>query len=269
MERSRGWIFTINNYTFEDDEGIQRILPFCQYLTYGREVGESGTPHYQGFIYFKERKSLRFIKNYLTRAHLERQRGTCQQAWEYAQKDGDYIEVGERPEGPCAQGNKWKEVIQLAREGSMDQIFDKHPAILLRYYPRLLSLYRPRDPLILDTLENEWWFGPTGTGKSKLLWERYPQHYQKSLNKWWDSYAGEETVAIEEWSPKNEVTSSLLKIWADRYPFTGEIKGGSMPKLRPRRIIVLSNYSIEECFANSQDLDPIKRRFKTVQFYSF
>lgn len=73
-------------------------------------------------------------------------------------------------------------------------------------------------------------------------------------------------MAIEEWSPKNECTSSQLKIWADRYPFCAEIKGGTLQKIRPLKIIVLSNYSIDECFENSQDLEPIKRRFKVKQF---
>lgn len=119
---------------------------------------------------------------------------------------------------------------------------------------------------ILSELEHEWWYGPSGTGKSKRAWEEFPGHYQKELNKWWCSYAGEDVVVIEEWSPKNECTASALKIWADRYPFTGQIKGGSMTKIRPRKIIVTSNYSIEQCFPNAEDQGPLKRRFKQVYF---
>jgi len=269
MARARGWCFTVNNPGGFDDIDIQVMSGESEYCIRGKETGEEGTPHYQGYVYFKTLKSLAQLKKYLPRAHLERQRGTFDEAIVYCQKDGDWEEWGDRPSGPSGQANQWKEVLQLARAGEVQKIEDNYPAIFLRYHTKLLGLRRNDNPTILDNLENEWWYGATGTGKSKELWERYPNHFQKSLNKWWDGYQNEDIVAIEEWSPKNEVTSSSLKIWADRYPFTGEIKGGTLQKLRPKKIIVLSNYTIDECFANSQDLGPIKRRFKSKHFINF
>lgn len=268
QERARGWCFTINNPTSWDDIDLETLAADAQYVVRGKEVGESETPHLQGYCYFKNKKSFDQVKNYLPRAHIERQRGTFDEAIEYCQKDGDWIEWGNRPSGPSGQKNQWKEVLQLARAGKLQEIEDQFPSIFLRYHTKLLGLCKPERPLILESLENEWWYGETGTGKSKELWERYPDHYQKSLNKWWDNYAGEEVVAIEEWSPKNEITSSFLKIWADRYPFSAEVKGGTLQKIRPKKLIVLSNYTIDECFANSQDLGPIKRRFKVKHFVS-
>jgi len=265
-ERSRGWCFTINNPTGWDTADIERLVEAAQYVCYGKETGENGTPHWQGYCYFKERKSFIQCKDFIPRAHLEKQRGTCDQAIEYCQKDGDFREWGTRPVGPGGQKSQWKTVIELARKGNIQEIEDKFPSVFLRYHSKLLGLYRPERPLVLSSLENEWWYGATGTGKSKLLWERYPDHYQKPLNKWWDGYDNQDTVAIEEWSPKNEVTASLLKIWADRYPFCAEVKGGTLQKVRPKRIIVLSNFKPEDCFTNEQDLLPIRRRFKVVHF---
>lgn len=247
---------------------MEQLVPVAQYVCYGKETGESGTLHWQGYVYFKEKKSFAFIRGIIPRAHIEKQRGNCKQAIDYCKKDGDWREWGTMPRGPQGQADKWKEVLSLARQGKIEEIEDKHPAIFLRYHNKLLSLHRPERPLILPTLENEWWWGATGTGKSKELWRLYPDHYQKSLNKWWDGYQGQEVVAIEEWSPKNEVTSSFLKIWADRYPFCAEIKGGTLQKIRPSKIIILSNYTIDQCFNNNQDLDPIRRRFKVKQFVS-
>lgn len=267
-QRARGWCFTLNNPNGWDEVDEERLIARAQYVVRGKECGESGTPHWQGYCYFRERKSLQQVKEFLPRAHWEQQRGTHSQAIEYCKKDGDWSEWGTMPRGPSGQKETWKEVLQLARAGSIEEIEDKYPAIFIRYHAKLCSLYKPEYPLILDILENEWWYGKTGTGKSRDLWRLYPKHYQKSLNKWWDGYANEEIVAIEEWSPKNEVTSSLLKIWADRYPFTAEVKGGTLQKVRPKKVIVLSNYSIEECFVNNQDLEPIKRRFKIKHYVS-
>lgn len=270
--RSRGWCFTVNNPTTYYEElfiTLRDDIPW-QYIVFGRERGESGTPHLQGYVYFTNKKSFNQVKDIFgSQAHIEPQRGPTQRAIEYCKKDGDVYEYGQAPIGPAGQADKWRTVIQLARQGKLQEIEEAYPAIFLRYHSKLQGLHKPERPLILDILENEWWFGPTGTGKSRRLWNHYPEHYQKSLNKWWDGYSGEETVAIEEWAPKNEVTASFLKIWSDRYPFTAEIKGGTLQKIRPQRIIVLSNYSIEECFSNDQDLGPIKRRFKVVQFHSF
>lgn len=267
-ERARGYCFTINNPTGWDDVDIERLAESAQYVCRGKEVGEEGTEHYQGYVYFKEKKSFIYVKGIIPRAHIERQRGSFDEAINYCQKDGDWKEWGTRPSGPAGQKNQWKDVLCLARAGKFQDIEDKYPAIFIRYHSKLCSLFKPERPIILETLENEWWYGETGTGKSKELWERFPDHYQKSLNKWWDGYVNQEVVAIEEWAPKNEVTSSFLKIWADRYPFSAEIKGGTLQKIRPKKIIVLSNYTIDECFQNSQDLGPIKRRFKVKHFVS-
>lgn len=264
--RSRGWCFTINNPNGWDDADIENLRNATQYTCYGKEVGENETPHYQGFCYFKEKKSLLQVKTLIPRAHLESQRGTCEQAITYCEKDGDFQEWGTRPRGPQGQKSQWKEVLLLARKGELQEIEDKYPSIFLRYHSKLLGLYRPERPIVLQTIDNEWWCGETGTGKSKRLWELYPNHYQKPLNKWWDGYNNEDVVAIEEWAPKNEVTASLLKIWADRYPFCAEVKGGTLQKVRPKKIIVLSNYKPEECFTSENDLLPIKRRFKVVMF---
>ena len=117
-------------------------------------------------------------------------------------------------------------------------------------------------------LENLWYVGPPGTGKSLCAREKFPEHYLKALNHWWDGYAGESTVIIDEW----ELTSGKflghhLKIWADRYAFKMEVKGSTLPPQRPKRIIITSNYTIEECFGADPTLTAaVRRRFRVVDF---
>nr|WAE42633.1 MAG: replication associated protein [Cressdnaviricota sp.] len=267
--KSRGWCFTINNPTEIDRIQVTQLKEYVKYYIAGNEVGEDrGTAHIQGFCYFANACGLGRVKQLLPRAHLEVQRGTCNQAIEYCKKDGQYDAWGDPPDmgGGKTQRERWRDLVELSEGGQLAVIRDKYPGEYFRYQERIRSLrVRPATPLDGD-LEHEWWYGDTGTGKSRRLWHEYPDHYAKELNKWWDGYCDESIVAIEEWSPKNECTASFLKIWADRYPFPAQIKGGSLKKIRPRKIIVLSNYTIGQCFEKAEDREPMLRRFKVVHF---
>lgn len=269
--KTRGYCFTLNNYT-DDDQASLRALDF-RYLTYGREVGANGTKHLQGYIHFRCPRSFTSVKRLVPRWHVEPRNGTIQQAVVYCHKDGDFEEFGDVPspeegrkKGGEANKERWKTITAKARKGDLSWVELNEPQVFVQFGSRLESLRVTKPPNLEGELENEWWVGPTGTGKSRLLWELYPDHFSKRLNKWWDGYQRQDIVAIEEWSPKNDVTGSSLKIWADRYVFDGEVKGGTLMHLRPKKIIVLSNYTIEQCFSAVEDREPIRRRFREIKF---
>jgi len=272
----RAWVFTLNNYTEEDERKIQeQISKRCRYIVYGREIApETGTPHLQGYVYYECARQRKAVAKMFPRAHVDVANGSASQNYTYCTKEGNFFEFGDRPmekrdaQHKGGQGNakRFKLAIELARKGDMDTIRDEDPQMFLLHETRLESLYAPEIVPLDGELQHEWWVGPSGSGKSKLLWELYPNHFAKALNKWWDGYRHQPVVAIEEWAPKNDCTASALKKWADRYPFPGEIKGGCLQKLRPQKVIVLSNYTPQQCFVNSEDLGPILRRFTVINF---
>ncbi len=112
----------------------------------------------------------------------------------------------------------------------------------------------------INSLDNEWHYGATGTGKSRGVRGRYPDAYIKSNNVWWDGYAGEKVVIIEEMGPK-QIGAHHMKQWTDHYPFKAESKG-SYTSIRPDKFLITSNYSIRECYPDPQDYEPLERRFK-------
>lgn len=112
----------------------------------------------------------------------------------------------------------------------------------------------------IPQLQNEWHWGPTGTGKSKHCRATWPDAFIKSNDMWWDGYEGEETVLIEELGPK-QINGHNIKLWSDHYPFKAATKGGQI-LIRPKRIIVTSNYPIDRCWEAREDIEPILRRFK-------
>jgi len=273
----RAWCFTLNNYTAKDEEHIQTVIKtLARYVVYGREVAPgTGTPHLQGYVYFHNARQHKSVTRLLPRARVEPANGSAGQNRKYCSKeDEDFFEAGDIPmekidatsKGGRANAQRFTNAIELARKGDLETIAKDDPQMFLQYGVRLESLYSPEAVPLQGELLHEWWVGPSGTGKSRLLWELYPKHFPKPLNKWWDGYRHQEVVAIEEWSPKNDLTASSLKKWADRYPFPGEIKGGCLHGLRPKKLIVLSNYTPQQCFLNSEDLDPILRRFTVMYF---
>lgn len=92
------WVFTLNNYTSGDENGLW--LPPYEYAVLGQEVGESGTPHIQGYVVFKKKYRLNQLKTFSVqcgRCHWEPQSvySTPAQAADYCMKDGNFKEFGE------------------------------------------------------------------------------------------------------------------------------------------------------------------------------
>ena len=114
-QRTRGWCFTLNNYTEAELASTDDLInkgEGVRYITYGKEVGESGTPHLQGYLYFDQPTTLVKCKRLVPRAHLEPQRGSISQAIDYCHKDNDFYEFGTKPERPEEKGKRGREGLE-------------------------------------------------------------------------------------------------------------------------------------------------------------
>ena len=134
---ARRFCFTLNNYTPEDVTRLDTLGPLVKYLCFGKEIGESGTPHLQGFVIFNSGLSLRSAKSKLgDRCHLEVTRGSSKQASDYCKKDGDFIEHGSCPAGAGARTD-WESyrawVLDLGRVPSRLEIIKAWPGLYARY----------------------------------------------------------------------------------------------------------------------------------------
>lgn len=102
MAKYNRWCFTVNNYTLEPV-----LDPSMDYLVYGIERGENGTPHLQGYVRFKLRKTLAAVKRILDeRGHYERAKGDEKTNREYCTKDGNFKEFGTFDEKAGKQGHR-------------------------------------------------------------------------------------------------------------------------------------------------------------------
>lgn len=274
--KSRNWCFTLNNYSEEDIERFNGYFneeeSLIKFGIIGKEVGESGTPHLQGFLQLHNQCRLRTLQLYFDgRAHWEMMRGKCHQAIAYCEKDGDFITVGTRPLTQSEKGQKEKRRYEDAWENAVAGNLDEIDAdIRIRHYNTLKRITLDHQLAgDVDTLAPEtrmrWYYGVAGSGKSRSARDEFPDAYLKMCNKWWDGYSGQETVILEDFDKKHEVLIHHLKIWADIYPFLMEVKGGAS-KIRPRLVIVTSNYHPQEIWTEPGDLQPILRRFELREF---
>lgn len=93
MSWLRNFVFTRNNYT---DEHIQQFhdLP-ASYKIFGREVGESGTPHLQGYVELEKPMRFLTLKKRLPGFWIQKREGSPLQASDYCCKeDANPVIVG-------------------------------------------------------------------------------------------------------------------------------------------------------------------------------
>lgn len=85
------WCFTLNNYTSDHEEKIQSsIKTYCKIGFYNKEIGESGTPHLQGYIEFEFKKRPITIFG-IKQIHWEGAKGNLDANLKYCSKDCDGI----------------------------------------------------------------------------------------------------------------------------------------------------------------------------------
>lgn len=159
MSRAKNWCFTLNNYTQADVDRLANLGTSAAYVVFGREVGENGTPHLQGFIAFDERKRLQQVKAVIGgNPHVEVARN-IPAAIQYCKKDGDFEEVGELPGGQGRRSDldSFKEAVKGGlmslkeiRE-THSEVYSKHRRFVYEY----LADHSP-DKVLEDHVKTPW-----------------------------------------------------------------------------------------------------------------
>jgi len=232
-----------------------------------QEIGEGGYHHWQIIVNVVPKKSLRQMKDIHPRAHWELSRSTAAEA--YVWKDASRVpetqfEFGEKPFKRNSKSD-WNDVWVKCISGDMDSI---EPGIKIRHWSALQSIRNAHvEPILRENINVDYYYGPSGTGKSHAANAKYPNAFMKiSSNKWWDNYKGEDEVIIDELSTECIGISKLLT-WFDKWKCYVEVKGGTIG-LRATKFIITSNLSLDELLANEKDAHKaaFRRRVKVTEF---
>lgn len=255
------WCFTLNNYTDSDIEKIKNYKN--KYLIFGKEIGENGTPHLQGYIEFSTNHKLDRLKKHISeKAHWEKRKGTAVEASTYCKKDGEYYEFGEISIPHQGKRNDITEVKELVSSGKgmKDIVLTVNSYQAIRYAETLLKyveIKRNWKPIV------NWFWGPTGSGKTKRAFEEAINPWVSSKNlKWWEGYDAHEDVIIDDFRADYCTFHELLRI-LDRYEYRIEIKGSSRQFLA-KRIWITSCYEPSKVYQTREDIAQLLRRIDNI-----
>lgn len=279
LERARSFCITINNYSQAEWEKCQTLG------TYGciaKEIGESGTPHIQGYFYFANKKTFNGLKKALPRAHIKVCDGTACQNRTYIfgpyTKDDKYkpandtaIEWGEMPkQGERVDLAKVKNEIENGKK--VDEILMEDP-YMYHQYGRTLSKIEDlmmRKKFRTEMTKGVWYWGKTGVGKSHKAFENYhpDTHYRHNLQcDWWDSYTQQETVIFNEF--RGQIKFEEILDLCDKWPKTVKRRNREDMPFTSKLIIITSSMPPEEIYVRSlssnDKMEQFYRRFEVIE----
>jgi len=273
MSQFRAACFTLNNPLDSEIEELKKNVAELKYAVFQLERGNAeGTLHLQGYLCSAKPKRLGGWKSIIgLRAHVEAARGSAAQNRAYCTKEDTRVdgpwEFGTIP-NPGARTDIAGAIETIKEGASLEEIVSNHPEEFVKYHKGLMAarlLYQPRRNWKTEVF---WFYGETGTGKSRKAYEEYPDAYTKMpTSKWWDGYDGQDTVIVDDYRRDLCTFSELLRLF-DRYPMQIETKGGTCQFLA-RRIIITTPKNPRDTWSGrtEEDLAQLIRRIEHVQYF--
>ena len=162
--------------------------------------------------------------------------------------------------------------------GSLRAAAEANPSCYARHARGLQELRsilsRPRSPQ--EPPRVLWFYGPTGSGKSKLAYNMVHNpddphsvngFYKNPSTKWWCGFDGTQPVVIDDYRCNMCTFSELLRL-LDRYPMQVETKGGSVAFNSPLIILTAPQSPMDMWSGRTQeDLQQLLRRITEVRFF--
>jgi len=242
------YVFTWNNPDMDAEP--PNVWNDVKYAIWQYEVGESGTPHFQGYVMFTKKFSIKQLVESLPHGiHWAPRRGSHAQARDYASK------ADTRVHGPWTCGEEPKQgertdlaaVAEYVKDHTMAEVAEEFPVSFMRYSRGIQEYKNITTPDRSTHTQLIIYWGPPLTGKSTRVRELWPDAYwlkrARSGEPWWDGYDGQATVIIDEFYGWIGVDTMSRLI--DFTPMQVEHKGKSV-KFTSERIVILSNKSPEE-----------------------
>ncbi len=268
--RKRRWVFTLNNYTPEEVQALLDSTEKCLRLFAGEEVAPTtGTPHLQGYVEFKNAKTMNGVKSTLgsKRYNLQIARGTPWEGYVYALKDETPLLIhGEIPEETyTSEGGTWEQIQTMVKEGfTYLEIVDRFPNVAIQQGTAIQKyiIEVQNAKAGWRDVKTTYLSGITGVGKTRSIMEaygyqnvyrvtRYPKRGGEM--KGFDQYNGEPVIIFEEFRNSMPVEEMLNLL--DGYPIRLPCRYADRMGMFTR-VFVVTNWTFEMQYPNIHDNYP-------------
>lgn len=226
--------------------------------------------HIQAYFEFNKEQSKNEIKSIMSGVHLENRKGTQAQAIAYCSKldtrHSEPITIGT----PKKQGSRTDitSIRLLIKEGkSLKEIILNHASNFqtIRITEKLFQYgSKPRDTA--SPPEVRWYYGKTGTGKTRSVYTEFTDIYPSFSYKWWDGYEQNNVILIDDMRKDYAKFHILLKL-LDRFPHIVQIKGGTI-HIKSPLIIITSAYHPKDLYRTREDINQLLRRITRITKFS-
>lgn len=237
-----------------------------RYIIYGREIGENGTFHLQGYLELRSTQRMTAIKKFLPRAHLETRKGTREQAREYCQKDGSCVEMGSWEAGGQGSRNDLRPVMAAIKQGTKTlDVIESNPNAYARYtkfFEKYQGLIEKETTQAFRDVHVEVHVGAAGCGKTRHAHETHPGLFTVNCEDSFpfDGYDGEDTILLDDFEGTIRY-HQLLRV-LDGHQYRCNVKGGHR-YAKWTTVIITSNTKPEYWYRIGLT-DALARRFKRV-----
>ncbi len=234
------WLLTINNPLEKglDHKAIQEVLHQFLSLLYWCMADEKGeTEHTHVFFALEHPTRFSTIKRRFPTAHIDRAEGTAAECRAYVQKSGKWADSDKAETSIPGTFEEWGE-LPVDRQGertdlallygyikdglSNFEIMEQNPDYMLNLEKIERARQAVREQQYRETfrsLEVTYIWGPTGTGKTRSVMERYSYSGVYRVTDYthpFDSYAGEDVLLLDEYFNNFKVRDLLN--FLDGYP---------------------------------------------------
>lgn len=286
-------VFTLNNYTDAEYKWFtEDFAPTTKWIIIGKERGENETPHLQGACILGTRMSFSGVKTLLgfKRAHFESMRGKPEDSRVYCSKqDLQPFEMGTLPT-PGKRTDVQNAVSRIQGGESIRSLAgDEEGGVAIVKFHRGLTILRGLcRPPRTEPPRIFWFFGPTGTGKTRCAFELgrllcassgIPDDIWISAGglRWFNGYDGQSVAIFDDFRNKHVASFAYLLRLLDRYPMDVEFKGG-FANWAPKWIFITCPYSPLRAFEKRnehvpEDIQQLYRRInefggKVFEFFA-
>lgn len=299
---SRSYVFTsfkVDAHPFGQTFIDSKLPEKVKYISYQLEkCPDTARYHWQGYLELSEPMRMVTVKNLFFKnlngeanPHLEKRRGTPEEARNYSRKDhtratempgcGPY-ELGYWYQKHASGGRPSKEVaakkkafIHCLQEQGVRAAYQQDPESMFTHinnvskFMALVNDLKAPDERILDVYVL---VGPSGIGKTSAAARWFGIENVFSLNiyndsMWFDGYTGQDVLLIDELRPgeKDQLPFRQLLKLCDRYKLSLPIKG-STTQANWTKVVITSNMRMDLNYPG-ENLDPLWRRVTHVNEY--